>query len=72
MYLFIYVDGRARQVIANLTVTDLLAIKQKLLSVYTVINDKFYKLVIDEGKLCKVPVQESIVLACKDGICHHT
>lgn len=60
MYLFIWLDGQARQVKDNLTVDDYLAVAQRLISVYR-IRKSFEKLVIDNGKACWVPVKESQV-----------
>jgi hypothetical protein len=71
MYLFVYGDGRVRQVHDNLTVTDMLALKQGELKVFTCADNEFYQIVIDESKVCKVPVQESNILKVETERLHH-
>lgn len=73
MYLFVYADGSARQVIDNLSVADLLAVSVGTLRIFTYNfgDSKFYKVVLDENKLCKVPVLDSRVIQCEEGRLHH-
>lgn len=71
MYLFVYLDGRTRQVHDNLSVQDFLAIKQKDVKVYTVKDNKFLEIIIDENKICFKPVAEARVLQSTEGRIHH-
>jgi hypothetical protein len=71
MYLYLFADGTIRQVHDNITISDVLAIKEGLLRVFTIHNNKFVRIVVDEEKLCVIPVQESDVIQNKEGRLHH-
>jgi hypothetical protein len=71
MYLFIFADGRARQVHDNLTVTDLLAVKEKVLRIFTVVENNFVLLTIDNEKITPVPVVEGRIIQGTAGRIHH-
>jgi hypothetical protein len=72
MYLFIFADGKTRQVEDNLTILDLLAVKQNLLTIFCLREGRFHKVLMDEARLCYVPVHDSSLLISKEGRCHHT
>jgi hypothetical protein len=72
MYLFVFANGCVRQVHDNLSIGDMLAITDKTLRVYTVIDNKFVLVTIDEDKVCFIPVPESSVIQCQTGRLHHT
>jgi hypothetical protein len=71
MYLFIYHDGTCRQVTDNLTTADLLAIKTDTLRVYIFVDGQFYRIVIDENKICKVPIPEANIIKVDSNRLHH-
>jgi hypothetical protein len=71
MYLFIYIDGTVRQVHDNITVADLITVKAKKLTIITVVQDKFVRFVIDEDKLCPVPIPEAKIMRTKEMRLHH-
>jgi hypothetical protein len=71
MYLYIFADGTVRQVHDNISVADLIALKQGLLRIFSVVNHKFVRIVLDKEKICLVPVRESEILLNKDGRLHH-
>jgi hypothetical protein len=68
----IFANGCVRQVHDNLSVADMLAIKDKTLRVYTIHDNTFMLVTIDEEKICFVPVPESHVIQCQTGRLHHT
>jgi hypothetical protein len=72
MYLFLFANGCVRQVHDNLSIADMLAIKDKTLRVYTIHDDTFMLVTIDEEKVCFVPVPESRIVQCQTGRLHHT
>ena len=71
MYLFLYNDGQIKQVTDNLTKLDVMAIALGEVKVFTLLNKKFVRIVVDEGKLCKVPVAESRILKTNSERLHH-
>ena len=71
MYLFIYADKQVRQVNDNLTIADILAVKQKILKIFTVDQDIALEIIVDNDKLCKVIVPETRILKTKQGRIHH-
>lgn len=70
MYLLVFVDHRIRQIEDNLTVAEMLAIQERTLRVFQVIDGKFLEIVIDNGKLCLVPVPVGTIIQGKEGRFH--
>lgn len=60
MYLFVWLDGRVRQVNDNLSIADHLAVKKRLLTVVRYDKEKgvYTKLVHDNDRAYWVPILE--------------
>lgn len=72
MYLFIFANGSIKKVDDNITVADMLAVKQKLLKIVRFNLEKkvFQELVIDESKALWLTVKQSYDIICSSGKTH--
>jgi len=72
MYLFIFANGTIKSVADNITVADMLAVKQKLLKIVRFNLEKkvFQELVIDESKALWLTVKQSYDIICSSGKTH--
>lgn len=66
MYLFIFLDGSSKQVTDNLSVADLLGVRERTLRIFRYRGEAFEQLVADECSLTWMPVKEARVVACKE------
>jgi hypothetical protein len=73
MYLFIFPDRTLKQVSENLTIIDIMSVRTGCLSIVrstAAPAQRYDRLVIDNGKLCWVPVREAGVVGCQEGAIH--
>jgi hypothetical protein len=70
MYLLVFRDLTVRQVHDNLTVADLLAVRERLARIFTINEKDFLEIVLDDGKMCIVPIKEAKPLSCSAGKVH--
>lgn len=68
MYLLIFADKTVKQIADNLTIADILAIKQGTLTVLRFYNDNFQKLKIKSDKLVWTNLPQASRLGCVDGM----
>lgn len=67
--MLVFIDGAAKQVTENLTVTDYIAAKDGLVGIYR-LRERFERLLFDEGAAFWVPVKEAHLLGCSEGMAH--
>lgn len=68
MYLIIFCDRTTRQTSENLTASDYVAASQGLSQIVRFRDDRFEKLVFDEGKPFWIPVRDARTLACEGAV----
>ncbi len=59
MYLLIWRNNEAKFLIDNLSISDILAVRQKILSIFRIKGEAYQMLVADEKSLTWVPVKEA-------------
>lgn len=70
MLLYVFIDGTCKQVEDNISVADMLAVKQGLLKIVKWHKGQFVYLVQDESKLLWVPIKKGFTISCPDARVH--